>query len=291
MNSKVSIILPVYNGAKYIRQSMDSCLSQTFTDFELIIVDDCSTDGTAAIIHSYQDSRIRYVRNETNQRLPRSLNIGFARASGNYLTWTSDDNFYMPEALEKMHQCLKANNGHFVYADILAVLGDDVEEAAYEPLGDSHELNKHNCIRACFLYSRKVHEKVGLYDQDMELIEDYDYWVRVAKHFQMLHIKEPLYYYRYHPRQLYTSRWNEIRITEFLFKVKYDFLSTDKVNWFIRDGVSNRIVSRFVHKPRIQKILDRYKAGDLSFTQARTMIHGLLNGSSRSGRHQEVVAP
>src|SRR5436190_21740360 len=95
-NPKVSIVLPTYNRAKYLKLSIDSCLIQTFKDFELIIVDDCSKDETPQTIKSYTDPRIRYHRNESNQRLPRSLNIGFSLAKGEYLTWTSDDNFFLP---------------------------------------------------------------------------------------------------------------------------------------------------------------------------------------------------
>src|SRR3989338_10314783 len=106
INPKVSIVLPTYNGARYLRQSIDSCLSQTYKNIELIIVDDCSTDETPDIVHSYNDPRIRYVRNKTNQRLPRSLNIGFALTTAEYLTWTSDDNEFLPQAIETMLKVL-----------------------------------------------------------------------------------------------------------------------------------------------------------------------------------------
>ena len=101
---KVSIVLPVYNGEKYLRESLDSILTQTFSDWELIIVNDCSTDGTQNIIEEYvsKDSRIRTIKNSINQKLPESLNIGFRISTGEYLTWTSDDNMYRPEALEVM---------------------------------------------------------------------------------------------------------------------------------------------------------------------------------------------
>ena len=101
---KVSIVLPTYNGEKFIRESIDSILYQTFTDWELIIVNDCSTDGTPNIVNRYaaSDSRIRVIHNKENQKLPESLNIGFREARGEYLTWTSDDNMYLPSALEKM---------------------------------------------------------------------------------------------------------------------------------------------------------------------------------------------
>ena len=76
-NPLISIVLPTYNGTKYIRQSIDSVLSQTLKDFELIIVDDCSTDNTKEVVSAYTDQRIRYIRNEQNLRLPGTLNVGF----------------------------------------------------------------------------------------------------------------------------------------------------------------------------------------------------------------------
>ena len=93
----VSIVLPSYNGKKYIRESIESVLAQTFPYWELVLVDDCSTDGTGAVMDAYasKDSRIRVIHNATNQRLPRSLNIGFRETWGEYLTWTSDDNRYL----------------------------------------------------------------------------------------------------------------------------------------------------------------------------------------------------
>ncbi len=76
---KVSIVLPTYNGEKYIRESVESIINQSFTDWELIIVDDCSTDHTAMIVDQYasEDFRIKVIHNKKNQKLPQSLNIGF----------------------------------------------------------------------------------------------------------------------------------------------------------------------------------------------------------------------
>ena len=105
---KVSIVLPTYNGEKYIKESIESILSQTLTDWELIIVNDCSKDTTASIISEYasEDDRIKIITNEQNQKLPESLNIGFRQACGEYLTWTSDDNMYKPQALKTMRNVL-----------------------------------------------------------------------------------------------------------------------------------------------------------------------------------------
>jgi len=233
----ISIVLPTYNGSRYLRQSIESCLNQTYKNIELIIVDDCSTDETPLIIQEYvqKEPRVQCIRNQQNQRLPRSLNIGFAQAKGEYLTWTSDDNFYAREAIERMIAYLSDKKHDFVYCDIFTMDEENETIVSREKLDGYETLKKHNCIRACFLYARRVMETVGGYDPDMELLEDYDYWVRVSRQFPMGHIAEPLYYYRYHSRSLWSSRIREIRIAEFLFKLKYDFMSDEKTNWYLRE--------------------------------------------------------
>lgn len=109
MEELISIVLPVYNGEKYLRESIDSILAQTYKNWELLIVDDCSTDSSSEIAKEYvsKDRRIYYYHNENNLRLPRNLNKGFSLARGNYLTWTSDDNRFKPTALEKMYFQIK----------------------------------------------------------------------------------------------------------------------------------------------------------------------------------------
>ena len=90
----ITIVLPVYNGSRYLSTALDAILSQTYKNFELIVVDDCSTDTTPKILtdYSFQDSRIRTIRNETNLKLPTSLNVGHQAGRGSFFTWTSDDN-------------------------------------------------------------------------------------------------------------------------------------------------------------------------------------------------------
>jgi glycosyltransferase involved in cell wall biosynthesis len=286
--SKVSIVLPTYNGAsKFIQQSIDSCINQTYTNWELIVIDDCSKDDTPSVVKSYNDPRIRYIRNATNQRLPKALNIGFAASSGDYLTWTSDDNFYLDTAIEKMVGALQNKSCEFVYADIYELQGSDIPGARAVSLNESDQLKNRNCIRACFLYSRKVLETVGEYDPDMELIEDYDYWVRVSSHFYMHHLKEPLYYYRYHPESLWCSKNEEIRVIEFLFKLKYDFLPIDDINWLLREKVIQksenlRLLRKFsvnlIYKNKIQSVLEQFKSGKITFTNARLQLHKMING-------------
>src|SRR5262245_54137675 len=100
----VSIVLPTYNGSRYLARAVESVRRQTYPHWELLLQDDCSTDSTPELIGQLaaSDERIKPARNVQNLRLPRSLNAGFARAAGDLLAWTSDDNEYESNAIEEM---------------------------------------------------------------------------------------------------------------------------------------------------------------------------------------------
>lgn len=202
MNDLISIVLPVYNGAKYLRESIDSILAQTYTNWELLILDDCSTDETPAIAREYErtDARVHYHRNAQNLRLPRNLNRGFSLAKGDYLTWTSDDNRYRPTALEKMHTALKSDPAaQFVFASCRIIDGEGRE---VEYIMVDRESPKRivglDSVGACFMYTRKAYEAVGEYDPELVLVEDFDYWQRICMRFPCTVIEEILYDYRWH---------------------------------------------------------------------------------------------
>ena len=115
----ISIVLPVYNGERNLADSIVSCLEQTYRNFEIIIVNDCSTDRTLQIATEFalKDDRIKIVSNSTNRKLPASLNVGFKHSKGDFLTWTSDDNRYKPNALAEMLNQIMQNIADLVYAD------------------------------------------------------------------------------------------------------------------------------------------------------------------------------
>lgn len=181
MEPLISIVLPIYNGEKYMRMSIDSILSQTYNNWELLIIDDGSTDCTAAIAQDYilKDSRVHYYKNPENMRLPKTLNRGFSLAKGDFLTWTSDDNYYYPTALETMHNALVQQGKDFAFASCDVINGDgDIVECITVSDAAKKSIVGTNPVGACFLYSRKVYETVGEYDPEMTLVEDFDYWQR-----------------------------------------------------------------------------------------------------------------
>ena len=201
---KVSIVLPTHNGSKYIRRSIESCLAQSHTNLELIVVDDGSTEDMRAVVSEFSDPRLRFVRLEKNLGLPGALNTGFALAGGDYLTWTSDDNYYEPHAIERLRGFLRNHRDiEFVYASSYII--DEMKSSETPPIRRTQspqDLTRSNVVGGCFLYTRRVYREVGDYDPGAILVEDYDYWVRVSKRFKMQRIFSPLYHYRYHQASL-----------------------------------------------------------------------------------------
>jgi glycosyltransferase involved in cell wall biosynthesis len=209
----VSIVLPTHNGARYIEQSINSCLNLTYRNWELVIVDDGSTDDTPSKIARYADDRIRVIRHAMNRGLSAALNTGFASARGDFLTWTSDDNYYRPVALERMLTFLREHpEVDFVYADYEFVDEAGVRAYYFEVQPPLEGLLHGNCVGGCFLYRRRVYEVVGRYAEDIALAEDYDYWLRVSISFRMAPLHENLYCYRLHAQSL-TSRFPPTTVT------------------------------------------------------------------------------
>ena len=212
MESKVSIILPVYNGARYVGTAIRSILNQSHKNFELIIVNDCSTDNTQAVLSDFakQDSRIKVIENKTNQKLPRALNIGFAAATGKYLTWTSDDNQYHKDAIYVMASVLDSHdNVDLVYTNFTMVdMTGEIIKEVIEP--EPKEIKYGDNIGACFLYRRTLADKAGEYNPDMFLAEDYEFFIRCYKYGQFYHIDEDYYDYGRHEKSLSVLRRKDI---------------------------------------------------------------------------------
>lgn len=200
----VSIVLPTYNGSRFIGSTIESVIAQTYTNWELLVVDDCSTDNVMAIVERYAalDNRIRLIRHECNRKLPASLNSGFAQSRGEYLTWISDDNYFHPDAISEMVGYLRRNPAvDMVYTDYEVVdeSNRSVETIAVLP---PEQLLRKNCVGASFLYKRSVMEAIGNYSGDSYMAEDYDYWLRCFCEFRMEPYHKVLYYYRRHRSSL-----------------------------------------------------------------------------------------
>ncbi len=200
----VSVVLPTYNQAGYLPAALDGVFNQTWQDFELIVVNDGSTDNTADVLAEYQQRYDFKVIHKQNGKLPRALNTGFEQVCGKYLTWTSSDNIMLPAMLETLVGALDENpDVGFVYADWEVIDEDDELVGTVRTLEhDLHLLMRVNYVNACFMYRRACQQKVGLYDPDYILAEDWEYWWRIARSFKLMRVPRILYQYRVHSTSL-----------------------------------------------------------------------------------------
>jgi glycosyltransferase involved in cell wall biosynthesis len=204
---KVSILLPVYNGAKFLREAIESILSQTFTDFELIIMDDGSTDGTSAILDHYQrlDDRIRVYRHE-HQGLIASLNRGCHIAQGKYLARMDADDVSLPERLARQVEYLETHPEAGVLGCGVQVIDGGGKKIRIFQFPVEHGVLR---FRLCFynaltfahpsvVMRRELLERVGRYNPDMLHSEDYELWSRLCGLTRLSNLRDVLFYLRKH---------------------------------------------------------------------------------------------
>jgi hypothetical protein len=209
MTPKISVILPVYNAQAYLRESIQSILSQSLNDFELIIINDGSTDQSLEIIQSFTDDRIKLI-NQSNAGLPISLNRAIAIAKGQYLARQDADDISLPTRLTEQASYL---DGH----PTCALLGSWAEifldntptDRALQHPYENGDIQLKLLFFNCFVHSsvmirKSALAKSGLYPEEREKFppEDYDLWLRIAKDFEVANIPKALLQYRELPNSI-----------------------------------------------------------------------------------------
>lgn len=200
MKPQVSIVLPTYNQAHFLPEALDSIFGQTYDNFELIVVNDGSTDDTTAVVADYQRRHAFTAIEQGNRGLPAALNAGFKQACGEYLTWTSSDNILLPDMLAVLGAALDQDPSvGLVYADRYLITDEGTDLGRFDlPDYDAGLLLHVNLVHCCFLYRRECMVRVGLYDPEFIYGEDWEYWIRISKYYSMKHIPAALYQYRVH---------------------------------------------------------------------------------------------
>lgn len=203
INNLISVILPVYNGETFLEEAINSILNQTYSNFELIIIDDCSKDSSLAIANKFadKDKRIAIISNTENKKLPATLNIGHHLAKGNFITWTSDDNILKPSFLECLINSLLENQADIVYSNY-DIITENGSLKRIHITGPTEHILYGNKIGASFLYKKEVFEELNGYNESLFLLEDYDFWLRASIKFNFYHLDANLYQYRLHSDSL-----------------------------------------------------------------------------------------
>lgn len=189
---KVSIILPTYNRAHVLKKSLDSVLKQTYKEFEIILVDDGSTDDTKELVESYQDARIKYYYIDINQGAAAARNYGLERASYQYIAFQDSDDIWYEDKLEKQMAVLMNTPEEvgFVYHKICYDMGDNhcailpSEELAVEQKnGNIYAQMLYDNLVPCpsILMRRSCFEAAGKFDTELKALEDYDFALKLAR--------------------------------------------------------------------------------------------------------------
>ena len=182
MYGLVSIIMPSYNTAQYIKNSIDSILAHTYKNWELLIVDDCSTDNTDEIVAQFNDSRITYVKNEKNSGAAISRNRALKMAKGKWIAFLDSDDLWTPDKLEKQLAFMVTNNYHFTYTDYRICLN-----GVWQPhvMTGPKSVGKWKMYNYCYFSTITViydREWVGLIEiADLRKNNDYAMWFQAVK--------------------------------------------------------------------------------------------------------------
>ena len=217
MKEKISVILPVYNAEKFLEEAIKSILDQTYKNFELIIYDDGSKDNSKNIIDSFNDSRIKYFKNDKNLGLIKTLNNALKFSTGEYIARMDADDICLPDRFQKQISFFNFNDVDILGTEICfinensKILGRGVGKYCGMKITPYTFLQRSPLYHSTVMFKRKVLDREDFYDADFIHAEDYELWLRLSKKHKIDLIDEPLLFYRIHGDSI-TSNNSEIAI-------------------------------------------------------------------------------
>jgi glycosyltransferase involved in cell wall biosynthesis len=202
----ITVLMPVYNGERHLAEAIDSILAQNYRDFEFIIINDGSTDGSESIILSYSDPRIRYVKNETNIRLIATLNKGLDLARGKYIARMDADDISLPKRFSEQLAFLEQNPDVGVVGTWFNSFGS-VDSIVKYPTNDSDI--KYMALYQCpfchpsvMLRASTIRDNALRYSMDYPHAEDYEFWLQMARVSKLSNLPKVLFKYRIHQESI-----------------------------------------------------------------------------------------
>lgn len=210
----VTVLLPVYNDERRVRTAIDSILQQTFADFELLVVDDGSTDGTPAVLRAVKDPRLRVLRNRVNCGLAASLNIGLAEARAPYVARMDSDDICLPPRLAAQVAYLDAHPDVAACGSWVETFGTGREEVWEYPAAPAEVraglLFRPTIAHPSVMLRKESFAAVGLqYNPEFQHSEDYDFWARASERLVLANVPQVLLRYRLAPAALDKSAFKE----------------------------------------------------------------------------------
>lgn len=309
---KVSVILTSYNHEKFIREAIDSVLNQTFTDFELIIWDDASTDKSWEIIKSYADTRIKAFRNKKNQRgvINSAIKQG---VNGEYIAIHHSDDVWEPTKLEKQVKILNKNPKFGAVFSLVQVINED--GSSYEDKNNSYfnvfnkkNRSRHQWLRSFFLRSnslchpsvlirKKCYQDCGLYSLGLGQLPDFEMWVRLLLKYEIYVVQEKLIQFRILNKSKNTSAPSEINSTRILNEypiVLKNFLKIKSLNDFyliFPEAKRNKEISKYKNLAHAFALMCiKYKPTKAHAKFGIDLLIELINSGKVDFDHNKIIS-
>jgi len=247
MDKLVSIVMPTYNVGAYVSDTIKSIIAQTYTNWELLIVDDCSTDNTVDIINSFSDSRIHLFSNETNSGAAISRNYALRQATGKWVAFLDGDDIWDSRKLEKQIKFMEDNGYGFTFTDYRICLNG--KWLPYECYGPDH-VNKIKMYNYCYFSTITVmydRERVGLVQiENLRKNNDYAMWLQIIEKCDAYRLPECLSYYIKHDESI--SSGNKLKLIKWHYRLFRIGLKKDPVTSVVLTG--NNLVHGVIKKIR-----------------------------------------
>jgi len=230
---EISVLISAYNAEEYIGQAIQSVLSQTFSDFELIIINDGSIDGTEKVVSEFKDDRIKYY-SQINQGVSKSLNRGLALASGKYIAKLDADDICYPNRFEKQYKFMEDNPSYAVCGsctDVIDEVGDYIYTYNDIPT-TNEEIQKQFKYKNCIVHSSSFYKREnaisigGYYEPIKQYFEDFMFFYNIIKTGNAYNFSEPLIKYRVTPGSI-STRTNNVRYNKLVLDVIHRGYITD----------------------------------------------------------------
>ena len=281
---KITVLMSVSNGAKFLAEAIDSILAQTFTNFEFIIIDDASTDDSLKIINSYKDTRIVLFQNTKNIGLTKSLNIGIPKAKGKYIARMDADDISMPKRLEKQFDFME-EHPEFAFCGTRAKTINDVgkEINFFRPPIDSSKILALLLFKNCFFHSSLIIRtekllKVSGYNENYKYAQDYKLYLELFKNkCYGTNLKEQLLVYRVLNSNISHNN-----------RDKQDDLACRAISNALQDCYGINVNTQLIKKTR-SAIIYRERLGQINTVEAIIYLRSLYKQFQNQFNHNSVA--
>ena len=270
----VSIIMPTMKWPREVENSIKGILNQTMQDFELIVINDGGSDALDETIKKFSSDKIKYIKFPENRGVSAARNEGILQASGEFIAYCDDDDFYCPDHLETLVNELRKGDVQFVYANTLAVNGDYNEDAVYEYHGDlfiwDEDFRKEMMVQHPFfvpvavMHRKDIVKETGLFNEDLRSIQDWDFFLRVALKFPLKHVSKFTSEYRHNKKNSVNDRITIYFILN-LLQNYYNFYEGDiaLIKYYLENGkrckaynIYETVKNKYDQGFKIFKVLD-----------------------------------